>query len=175
MEITQFTYFQQVGGLECHPVSAELTYGLERLAMYLQQVENVFDLEYTNGVSYGAIFKQPEYEHSKYTFEIADTGKLFDWFNEFEIESRKALDADLVFPAYDYVLKCSHVFNQLDAANAISVSARASYIARVRTLAQDVVRQFLEERRKLEFPLMKDRVAAQTWIESLSSGESSTS
>ena len=101
MEITQFTYFQQVGGLECHPVSAELTYGLERLAMYLQQVENVFDLEYTNGVSYGAIFKQPEYEHSKYTFEIADTGKLFDWFNEFEIESRKALDADLVFPAYD--------------------------------------------------------------------------
>ena len=175
MEITQFTYFQQVGGLECHPVSAELTYGLERLAMYLQQVENIFDLEYTKGVSYGAIFKQPEYEHSKYTFEIADTGKLFDWFNEFEIESRKALNADLVFPAYDYVLKCSHVFNQLDAANAISVSARASYIARVRTLAQDVARQFLEERRKLEFPLMKDRVAAQTWIESLSSGESSTS
>ena len=175
MEITQFTYFQQVGGLECHPVSAELTYGLERLAMYLQQVENVFDLEYTKGVSYGAIFQQPEYEHSKYTFEIADTGKLFDWFNEFEIESRKALDADLVFPAYDYVLKCSHVFNQLDAANAISVSARASYIARVRTLAQDVARQFLEERRKLEFPLMKDRVAARSWIENLSSGESSTS
>ena len=103
------------------------------------------------------------------------SSKLFDWFNEFEIESRKALDADLVFPAYDYVLKCSHVFNQLDAANAISVSARASYIARVRTLAQDVAKQFLEERRKLEFPLMKDRVAAQTWIESLSSGESSTS
>ena len=126
-------------------------------------------------MSYGAIFKQPEYEHSKYTFEIADTRKLFNWFNEFETESRKALDADLVFPAYDYVLKCSHVFNQLDAANAISVSARASYIARVRTLAQDVARQFLEERRKLEFPLMKDRVAAQTWIESLSSGESSTS
>ena len=175
MEITQFTYFQQVGGLECHTVSAELTYGLERLAMYLQQVENEFDLEYTKGVSYGAIFKQPEYEHSKYTFEIADTGKLFNWFNEFELESRKALDADLVFPAYDYVLKCSHVFNQLDAANAISVSARASYIARVRTLAQDVASQFLEERRKLKFPLMKDRVAARSWIESLSSRESSTS
>jgi len=171
MEVTQFTYFQQVGGLECQPVAAELTYGLERLAMYLQQVENVFDLEYTKGVSYGAIFKQPEYEHSKYTFEIADTGRLFEWFNEFELESRKALEADLVFPAYDYVLKCSHVFNQLDAANAISVSARASYIARVRALAQDVARQFLEERRKLEFPLMKDRVAAKTWMQNLAPSE----
>mgnify|MGYP001461974378 FL=1 len=171
MEVTQFTYFQQVGGLECQPVAAELTYGLERLAMYLQQVENVFDLEYTKGVSYGAIFKQPEYEHSKYTFEIADTGRLFEWFNEFELESRKALEADLVFPAYDYVLKCSHVFNQLDAANAISVSARASYIARVRALAQDVARQFLEERRKLEFPLMKDRAAAKTWMQNLAPSE----
>ena len=171
MEVTQFTYFQQVGGLECQPVAAELTYGLERLAMYLQQVENVFDLEYTKGVSYGAIFKQPEYEHSKYTFEIADTGRLFEWFNEFELESRKALEADLVFPAYDYVLKCSHVFNQLDAANAISVSARASYIARVRALAQDVARQFLEERRKLEFPLMKDRGAAKTWMQNLAPSE----
>ena len=171
MEVTQFTYFQQVGGLECQPVAAELTYGLERLAMYLQQVENVFDLEYTKGVSYGAIFKQPEYEHSKYTFEIADTGRLFEWFNEFELESRKALEADLVFPAYDYVLKCSHVFNQLDAANAISVSARASYIARVRALAQDVARQFLEERRKLEFPLMKDRAAAKTWMQYLAPAE----
>ena len=171
MEVTQFTYFQQVGGLECQPVAAELTYGLERLAMYLQQVENVFDLEYTKGVSYGAIFKQPEYEHSKYTFEIADTGRLFEWFNEFELESRKALEADLVFPAYDYVLKCSHVFNQLDAANAISVSARASYIARVRALAQDVARQFFEERRKLEFPLMKDRAAAKTWMKNLATSE----
>ena len=171
MEVTQFTYFQQVGGLECQPVAAELTYGLERLAMYLQQVENVFDLEYTKGVSYGAIFKQPEYEHSKYTFEIADTGRLFEWFNEFELESRNALEADLVFPAYDYVLKCSHVFNQLDAANAISVSARASYIARVRALAQDVARQFLEERRKLEFPLMKDRAAAKTWMQNLAPSE----
>ena len=171
MEVTQFTYFQQIGGLECQPVAAELTYGLERLAMYLQQVENVFDLEYTKGVSYGAIFKQPEYEHSKYTFEIADTGRLFEWFNEFELESRKALEADLVFPAYDYVLKCSHVFNQLDAANAISVSARASYIARVRALAQDVARQFLEERRKLEFPLMKDRAAAKTWMQNLAPSE----
>ena len=171
MEVTQFTYFQQVGGLECQPVAAELTYGLERLAMYLQQVENVFDLEYTKGVSYGAIFKQPEYEHSKYTFEIADTGRLFEWFNEFELESRRALEADLVFPAYDYVLKCSHVFNQLDATNAISVSSRASYIARVRALAQDVARQFLEERRKLEFPLMKDRAAAMTWMQNLAPSE----
>ena len=171
MEVTQFTYFQQVGGIECQPVAAELTYGLERLAMYLQKVENVFDLEYTNGVSYGAIFKQPEYEHSKYTFEIADTGRLFNWFNEFELESQKAIKSNLVFPAYDYVLKCSHVFNQLDAANAISVSARASYIARVRALAQDVARQFLEERRKLEFPLIKDRKVAKSWMEKLAPTE----
>ncbi len=164
MEVTQFTYFQQVGGLECQPVSAELTYGLERLAMYLQEVEDVFSLEYTSGVSYGAIFKQPEFEHSKYTFEIADTGRLFQWFNDFELESRQALAADLVFPAYDYVLKCSHVFNQLDASNAISVSARASYIGRVRVLAQDVAKRFLEERRKLGFPLMQDREEAQSWI-----------
>ncbi|SVC51312.1 uncharacterized protein METZ01_LOCUS304166, partial [marine metagenome] len=132
MEITQFTYFQQIGGLECHPISTELTYGLERLGMYLQEVENVFELEYTEGVSYGAVYKQPEYEHSKYTFEIADRKRLFEWFNEFEEEARNTLEAGLVFPAYDYVLKCSHVFNQLDAGNSISISARASYIGRVR-------------------------------------------
>ncbi len=171
MEITQFTYFQQIGGLECHPISAELTYGLERLGMYLQEVGNVFELEYTEGVSYGAVYKQPEYEHSKYTFEIADRKRLFDWFNEFEEEARNTLEASLVFPAYDYVLKCSHVFNQLDAGNAISVSARASYIGRVRALAQEVVKQFLEERRKLGFPLMKDRAAAEKWIQASESSE----
>ena len=171
MEITQFTYFQQIGGLECHPISVELTYGLERLGMYLQEVENVFELEYTEGVSYGAVYKQSEYEHSKYTFEIADRKRLFDWFNEFEEEAQNTLEASLVFPAYDYVLKCSHVFNQLDAGNAISVSARASYIGRVRALAQEVVKQFLEERRKLSFPLMKDRAAAEKWIQASESSE----
>ena len=136
MEVTQFTYFQQVGGIECQPVSAELTYGIERIASYLQDVEDVFDLEYTQGVSYASIFRQPEFEHSKYTFEVADTELMIRWFNDYEQEAGRALAENLVFPAYDYVLKCSHTFNQLDAAGAISVSARASYIGRVRTLAQ---------------------------------------
>ena len=167
MEVTQFTYFQQVGGIECHPVSAELTYGIERIASYLQDVEDVFDLEYTQGVSYASIFRQPEFEHSKYTFEVADTELMTRWFNDYEQEAGRALAENLVFPAYDYVLKCSHTFNQLDAAGAISVSARASYIGRVRTLAQKIAKLFLSERCKLAFPLMKDREAAQKWVEKL--------
>lgn len=167
MEVTQFTYFQQVGGIECQPVSAELTYGIERIASYLQDVEDVFDLEYTQGVSYASIFRQPEFEHSKYTFEVADTELMIRWFNDYEKEAGRALDENLVFPAYDYVLKCSHTFNQLDAAGAISVSARASYIGRVRTLAQKIAKLFLSERCKLAFPLMKDREAAQKWVEKL--------
>ena len=129
MEVTQFTYFQQVGGIECQPVSAELTYGIERIASYLQDVEDIFDLEYTKGVSYASIFRQPEFEHSKYTFEVADTELMIRWFNDYEREAGRALAENLVFPAYDYVLKCSHTFNQLDAAGAISVSARASYLS----------------------------------------------
>ena len=167
MEVTQFTYFQQVGGIECQPVSAELTYGIERIASYLQDVEDVFDLEYTQGVSYASIFRQPEFEHSKYTFEVADTELMTRWFNDYEQEAGRALAENLVFPAYDYVLKCSHTFNQLDAAGAISVSARASYIGRVRTLAQKIAKLFLSERCKLAFPLMKDREAAQKWVEIL--------
>ena len=168
MEVTQFTYFQQVGGIECQPVSAELTYGIERIASYLQDVEDVFDLEYAQGVSYASIFRQPEFEHSKYTFEVADTELMIRWFNDYEQEAGRALAENLVFPAYDYVLKCSHTFNQLDAAGAISVSARASYIGRVRTLAQKIAKLFLSERCKLAFPLMKDREAAQKWVEKLS-------
>jgi len=167
MEVTQFTYFQQVGGIECQPVSAELTYGIERIASYLQDVEDVFDLEYTQGVSYASIFRQPEFEHSKYTFEVADTELMTRWFNDYEQEAGRALAENLVFPAYDYVLKCSHTFNQLDAAGAISVSARASYIGRVRTLAQKIANLFLSERCKQAFPLMKDREAAQKWVEIL--------
>ena len=167
MEVTQFTYFQQVGGIECQPVSAELTYGIERIASYLQDVEDVFDLEYTQGVSYASIFRQPEFEHSKYTFEVADTELMIRWFNDYEQEAGRALAENLVFPAYDYVLKCSHTFNQLDAAGAISVSARASYIGRVRTLAQKIASLFLSERCKQAFPLMKDREAAQKWVEIL--------
>ncbi|MCH2265798.1 MAG: glycine--tRNA ligase subunit alpha [SAR324 cluster bacterium] len=167
MEVTQFTYFQQVGGIACQPVSAELTYGIERIASYLQDVEDVFDLEYTKGVSYASIFRQPEFEHSKYTFEVADTDLMFRWFNDFEQESGRAIAENLVFPAYDYVLKCSHTFNQLDAAGAISVSARAAYIGRVRVLAQKIAKLFLEERCKLGFPLMNDREAALKWVKEL--------
>ncbi|MBF0289632.1 MAG: glycine--tRNA ligase subunit alpha [SAR324 cluster bacterium] len=167
MEITQYTYFQQIGGLECNPVSVELTYGLERIASYLQKKESVFDLEFVEGVSYDAIFKQPEYEHSKYTFEILDADLLFLFFDQYEQEAGRCMDEKLVFPAYDYVLKCSHTFNQLDAAGAISVSERASFIGRVRKLAHQVAVIFLEERRKLGFPLMKDRQAAAKWVEEM--------
>jgi len=164
MEVTQFTYFQQVGGIPCNPVSAELTYGIEMIASYLQDVEDVFDLEYTKGISYSSIFKQAEFEHSRYTFEVADKNLIFNWFNDFEQEAMNALKEKLVFPAYDYVLKCSHIFNQLDASGAISVSARASYVARVRILAQEIAKLYLEERRKIGFPLMKDREAAKNMI-----------
>ena len=133
----------------------------------MQDVEDVFDLEYTEGVSYASIFRQPEFEHSKYTFEVADTELMFRWFDDYEKEARRALVEKLVFPAYDYVLKCSHTFNQLDATGAISVSARANYIGRVRNLAQDIAILFLEERCKLGFPLMSDRVAARKWVEEL--------
>ena len=120
MEITQFTYFQQVGGLEADPVSVELTYGLERLALYLQDKESVYDLEWVEGVTYGDVFRQAEYEHSKYSFEVADTDLLFRLFDDCEREALRALEAKLVLPAYDWVLKCSHTFNLLEARGAIS-------------------------------------------------------
>ena len=136
MEVTQFTYFQQVGGIECQPVSAELTYGIERIASYLQDVEDVFDLEYTKGVSYASIFRQPEFEHSKYTFEVADTDLLLQHFKDSEAECQKLLDESLALPAYDHCMKASHLFNLLDARGVISVTERQGYIARVRTLAK---------------------------------------
>ncbi|MCM2677843.1 glycine--tRNA ligase subunit alpha [Alkalicoccobacillus plakortidis] len=155
MEITQFTYFQQVGGLEASPVSAEITYGLERLASYIQDKENVFDLEWVEGFTYGDIFSQAEYEHSKYTFEVSDTTMLFSLFQTYEKEAGRALDEQLVLPAYDYILKCSHSFNLLDARGAISVTERTGYIGRVRTLARRAARLYYEERERLGFPLLK--------------------
>ncbi|WP_217596107.1 glycine--tRNA ligase subunit alpha [Cohnella sp. GbtcB17] len=155
MEITQFTYFQQVGGIDCHPVSAEITYGMERLASYIQDKENVYDLEWVNGVTYGDVFKHPEYEHSKYTFEVSDAAMLFNLFSTYEAEAKRAMDENLVFPAYDYVLKCSHTFNLLDARGAVSVTERTGYIARVRNLARAVAATFLQERERLGFPLLK--------------------
>ncbi|KMZ44867.1 glycine--tRNA ligase subunit alpha [Bacillus sp. FJAT-27238] len=155
MEITQFTYFQQVGGLECKPVAVELTYGLERLASYIQEKENVFDLEWCNGYTYGDVFLQPEYEHSKYTFELSDVDMLFSLYNTYEAEAKRLMAERLVYPAYDYVLKCSHTFNLLDARGAISVTERTGYIARVRNLSREVAQTYYKERERLGFPLLQ--------------------
>ncbi|MCQ4086139.1 glycine--tRNA ligase subunit alpha [Saccharibacillus sp. JS10] len=155
MEITQFTYFQQVGGIETNPVAVEITYGMERLASYIQDKENVFDLEYVEGMTYRDVYGQAEYEHSKYTFELSDVKMLFTLFNMYEQEAARAANENLVFPAYDYVLKCSHTFNLLDARGAISVTERTGYITRVRNLARKVAAAYVEEREKLGFPLIK--------------------
>ncbi len=160
MECTQFTYFQQVGGLKCDPVTSELTYGLERLAMYIFDVENVYDLEWAPGVKYGEIFKQPEYEHSKFSFELANGDLLFEQFDSFEGEALRLLDAQLVHPAYDYILKASHTFNLLDARGLISPSDRAAYLGRIRKLARGIAKAFVAEREALGFPLLKNQTQA---------------
>ncbi len=154
MEITQFTYFQQVGGFDARPVSAEITYGLERLCMYLQDVDNVYDLAWTAGVTYGEVQHQFEVEHSKYGFEIADVRTLSSLFDAYEAESRRTLDAGLILPAYDYVLKCSHVFNLLDSRGALGVSERTTLIARVRGLARECAEAYVQARERLGFPLI---------------------
>lgn len=154
MEITQFTYFQQVGGLQVNPVTSELTYGLERLASYIQEVDSVYDLEWSDGVKYGEIFKQPEYEHSKYSFEESNQDMLLENFEKFEKEATRCIDENLVHPAYDYILKCSHTFNLLDARGAVSVTERAGYLARIRNMARSVAKIFVAEREKLGFPLL---------------------
>jgi len=155
MEVTQFTYFQQIGGFEANPVSVELTYGVERLASYIQDKENVFDLEWTAGVTVKDIFYQPEVEHSKYTFENSDTEMLFELFSMYEKEAKRTMEKGLVFPSYDYVLKCSHAFNLLDAKGVISVTERTGYITRVRNLARNIAKAYIEERERLGFPMLK--------------------
>jgi glycyl-tRNA synthetase alpha chain len=158
MEVTQFTYFQQVGGLDCRPVSGEITYGLERLAMYLQDVESVFDLVWTSGpqgtVTYGDVFHQNEVEQSAYNFEQADTAALFAWFATCEGESRRLIEAGLPLPAYEQALKASHTFNLLDARHALSVPERQRYILKVRTLAREVAQAYYASREALGFPLV---------------------
>ena len=156
MEVTQFTYFQQVGGLEVKPVASEVTYGLERLSSYIQDVNSVFDLEWADGVKYGDIFKEPEYEHSKYAFEESNQEMLLDAFDTYEKEAKRLIKEGLVHPAYDYILKCSHTFNLLDARGAVSVTERAGYLARIRNMAKAIAKVFVEERKKLGFPLIKD-------------------
>jgi glycyl-tRNA synthetase alpha chain len=163
MEVTQFTYFQQVGGLECRPIPGEITYGLERIAMYVQGVESIYDLVWTRGphgdVTYGDIYHQNEVEQSTYNFEHANTDELFHWFDVCEAESQKLIEAGLPLPAYEQVMKASHTFNLLDARHAISVTERQRFILRVRTLARGVAEAFYQSREKLGFPLLKGGVA----------------
>ncbi|MFV0556851.1 MAG: glycine--tRNA ligase subunit alpha [Lactovum sp.] len=156
-ECSQFTYFQQVGGIEVDSVTSEVTYGLERIAIVVQECDSIYDLEWGNDVAYGDIFKEPEYEHSKFAFEESNQELLLRQFVEFEQEALRLLDKGLVHPAYDYILKCSHTFNLLDAAGAVSVTERAGYMHRVRTMARKLAKTFIEERAKLGFPLLKDK------------------
>ena len=160
MEVTQFTYFQQAGGLDCKPVTGEITYGLERIAMYLQDVESVFDLTWADGdkglVTYGDVFHQNEVEMSKFNFEEADTKVLFERFDESERQCQTLVEKGLSLPAYDYVLDASHTFNLLDARKAISVSERQRFILRVRTLARSVAQSYFEGGEALGFPMLSD-------------------
>ncbi|MBF0107704.1 MAG: glycine--tRNA ligase subunit alpha [Magnetococcales bacterium] len=155
MEVTQFTYFQQVGGIDLDPVSGEITYGLERLAMYIQGRENVFDLQWSGDITYGDVFHQNEVEYSRFNFEQADTAMLFQLFSMHEKEAIALAGAQLPLPAYDQVIKCSHAFNLLDARGAISVTERAGYIGRVRNLARTVAEAYVRQREVLGHPLLK--------------------
>lgn len=154
MEITQFTYFQQIGGIPLDIESCEITMGIERLAMYIQNVDSVYELLWNNDIKYGDLFKIAEYENSVYSFEDADVDMLFDLFEMYEKEANRLNELKLVLPAYDYTLKCSHVFNVLDARGAISVSERNSYILKVRDLAKQVAKNHIEKREELGFPLL---------------------
>lgn len=173
MEVTQFTYFQQVGGVECYPVTGEITYGLERLAMYLQGVDSVYDLVWTKGqfgtVTYGDVFHQNEVEQSTYNFEYAPVEKLFELFDFYESEANRLIEAKLSLPAYEQVVKASHTFNLLDARGAISVTERQRYILRVRTLARAIAQSYVQARAELGFPMaephLRDEVLVQLKVQ----------
>jgi len=162
MEVTQFTYFQQVGGLDCHPITGEITYGLERLAMYLQGKENVFDLVWTSSkgdgveraLTYGDVYLQNEIEQSRYNFETSNAPELFKLFGLFEAEAKRLLEAKLPLPGYEMILKAAHTFNLLDARGAISVTERAAYIGRIRTLSRLVAQAYYDSREALGFPML---------------------
>ena len=164
MEVTQFTYFQQVGGIDCKPITGEITYGLERLAMYLQGVDNVYNLTWTEGpgrerLSYGDVYLQNEKEQSAYNFEHSDADFLFTAFTAHEKQAKHLIEQQLALPAYEQVLKCAHSFNLLDARGAISVTERAAYIGRIRNLARSVAQSYFESRERLGFPL-----APREWV-----------
>jgi len=156
MEITQFTYFQQAGSIKLDPISVEITYGLERIAMYLQEKESVYDLKWNERITYGDVHKKGEWELSVYSFELADVDMLLKMFDMCEQESRKISDNGIVLPAYDYCLKCSHIFNILDARGAISVTERTKYIDRIRDLARRVSKNYLNQREEMGYPLLND-------------------
>lgn len=160
MEVTQFTYFQEVGSLRCEPVTGEITYGLERLAMYLQDVQSVYDLQWTDDMTYRDVFHQNEVEQSTFNFEIADTDMLFRHFDEYEKQFATLIERELALPAYETVMKCSHTFNLLDARGAISVTERAAYIGRVRTMSRGVAQAYYDSRERLGFPMLKQEKEA---------------
>ena len=155
MEVTQFTYFQQVGGIELDVVSAELTYGLERLCMYLQGKESVYDLDWNEYVTYGQIYHANEYEQSCFNFEVSDQEMLLRHFDDYEKQCKVLCEAGLLWPAYDFAMKCSHTFNLLDARGTISITERTAYIGRVRVLASAVARLYYDQRKKMEYPMLK--------------------
>lgn len=155
MEITQFTYFQQCGGIDCRPVSIEITYGLERLTMYLQEVNSIFDIRWNDELTYGDVHLQGEIENSTYNFEASDPDTLFTLFSIYEQEANRLMEAKLVLPAFDQVLKCSHTFNLLDARGVISVTERTRFIGRIRHLARQVAQLYLKQREELGFPLLQ--------------------
>ena len=156
MEITQFTYFQIAGSIELHPVLVEITYGVERIAMYLQETESVFDLKWNKSIKYKDVHHQQEVEQSFYNFDYADIDMLLELFNKYEAEAMRIIKKSLVLPAYEYCLKCSHTFNLLDARGAISVTERTGYIARIRNIARVCAKEYLEQRKSLGFPLLKE-------------------
>jgi glycyl-tRNA synthetase alpha chain len=162
MEVTQFTYFQQVGGIDCKPITGEITYGLERLAMYLQGVDNVYNLTWTDGLSYGDVYKQNEVEQSTYNFEHSDADFLFTAFTAHEKQAKHLIGVQLALPAYEQVLKAAHNFNLLDARGAISVTERAAYIGRIRNLSREVAKSYYESRERLGFPM-----APREWVEQM--------
>ncbi|MBE9033341.1 glycine--tRNA ligase subunit alpha [filamentous cyanobacterium LEGE 11480] len=162
MEVTQFTYFQQCGGLDCKPVSVEITYGLERLTMYLQGVDSIFDIQWNDEITYGDIHMQGEIEESTYNFEASDSDLLFNLFSLYEQEAVRLMEKELVLPAFSYVLKCSHTFNLLDARGVISVTERNRYIGKVRNLSRKVATLYYNQREALGFPLLKEQAVAAT-------------
>ena len=155
MEVTQFTYFQQVGGIDLSPVSVEITYGLERLCMYLQEKESVYDLAWNNQLTYGDIYLKNEQEQSSYNFDASNAAMLLQHFNDHEAEAKRLIESSLLMPAYDQIMKCSHTFNLLDARGAISITERTGYIGRVRSLAAGVARLFADQRKDMGYPLLK--------------------